>query len=64
MGLIDAIWLHSGGGKTVRKSHVKNSGKRYDIRTGWYDPEVKRFIQPGELINCKCVSRPVVRGFS
>ena len=66
MGIKKAIWLHSGGGKTKRPTHVKQSGKPFNIDTGWYDPDpkVKRFIQPGELINCRCVCRPVVRGFS
>ena len=64
LGLNEAIWLHSAGGKTPRPTHVKNSGKRYDVRKGWWDPAVKKFIHPGELINCRCVSRPVVRGFS
>jgi SPP1 gp7 family putative phage head morphogenesis protein len=64
IGVTEAIWLHSGGGKTPRPTHVKNSGKRYNIRTGWYDPSVKKFIQPGELISCRCVARPVIKGFS
>lgn len=66
MGIRKAIWLHSGGGKTKRPTHVKNSGKPFDIDKGWYDPDpkVKRRIQPGELINCRCVCRPVVKGFT
>lgn len=64
MGISDAIWLHSGGGKKPRPTHVKNSGKKFDIEKGWYDPAVRRYIHPGELINCRCVARPVVKGFS
>ena len=64
MGVTEAIWLHSAGGKTPRPTHVRNSGKKYDVTTGWYDPAVKRYIFPGELVNCRCVARPVVRGFS
>lgn len=66
MGIKKAIWLHSGGGKTKRPTHVKQSGKTFNIDTGWYDPDpkVKRFIQPGELINCRCVPRAVVKGFT
>jgi SPP1 gp7 family putative phage head morphogenesis protein len=64
MGITQAIWLHSHGGKTVRKTHLANSGKKYNIETGWLDPSVNRFIFPGELINCRCVSKPVVKGFS
>jgi SPP1 gp7 family putative phage head morphogenesis protein len=64
LGVKEAIWLHSAGGKKPRPTHVKNSGKRYNVAEGWYDPAVKRHILPGELINCRCVSRPVVKGFS
>lgn len=59
-----ATWLHSAGGKEPRPTHVKNSGKIYDPKTGWYDPAVKRYIWPGTEINCRCVSRTVVKGFS
>lgn len=66
MGIEEAIWLHSGGGKTKRPTHVKQSGKKYNIATGWFDPDpkVRRHIQPGELINCRCVPRAVIKGFS
>jgi SPP1 gp7 family putative phage head morphogenesis protein len=66
LGIEEAIWMHSAAGKTKRPTHVKNSGKKFDIAKGWYDPDPKvgRFIQPGELINCRCVCRPVVKGFS
>lgn len=64
-GVTEAIWVHSGGGKTQRKSHVAASkrGQKYDVRKGWFDPDVQQFIQPGELPNCRCVSRPVIPGF-
>lgn len=61
-----ATWLHSAGGKKPRKTHVANSGKVYDPKVGWFDPDpkVQKRIWPGQLINCRCVSRTVVRGFS
>jgi hypothetical protein len=54
IGITEAIWLHSHGGKTYRKTHLANDRKRYNVATGWWDPDpkVKRFIAPGELINC------------
>jgi len=64
LGIKKAIWIHSGGGKEPRPTHVRNNGKQYDIAKGWYDPAVKKFIRPGELISCRCVSRPVIEGFS
>lgn len=65
LGITEAIWVHSGGGKRPRPTHVK-AGKdkvRYDTKKGWYDPHEKKFIFPGELINCRCVSRAVIPGF-
>lgn len=63
-----AIWMHSGGGREPRHTHLKaGRGKvRYLVAEGWHDPDprVKRKIFPGELINCRCVSRLVVPGFN
>jgi uncharacterized protein with gpF-like domain len=66
IGVTEAIWMHSGGGKHPRPSHLKagRDGVRYDIKKGWFDPDVKKFILPGELINCRCVSRAVIPGFN
>jgi uncharacterized protein with gpF-like domain len=61
---LQAIWLHSGGGRHPRPTHVANSGKPYDPVKGWYDPHEKRFVWPGTLINCRCVSKTVVPGFT
>jgi SPP1 gp7 family putative phage head morphogenesis protein len=66
LGITHAIWLHSHAGKKPRPTHVRNDGKRYEIAKGWFDPDprVNRFIVPGELINCRCVSKSVIPGFS
>lgn len=61
---IMAVWLHSAGGKEPRPTHVANSGKPYDPKTGWLDPAVNRYIWPGTEINCRCVSKSVIKGFS
>lgn len=65
-GIKQAVWLHSLGGKEPRPTHLKNNGKPYDIDKGWFDPDpkVRRRIWPGELINCRCVPKPIVKGFS
>lgn len=65
LGLNKAVWVHSGGGKTPRPSHLA-AGKRkqeYDINEGWFDPDEGKYIFPGELINCRCVPRAVIAGF-
>lgn len=66
VGIEEAVWLHSHGGNEPRPTHLANSGKRYKIAEGWFDPDpkVRRHIWPGELISCGCTSKPVVKGFS
>ncbi len=68
LGIKEAIWLHSSGGKVPRPTHYSNNGKKYDIIKGWFDKDAHgkgkgAWIRPGELINCRCVSRSVVPGF-
>lgn len=66
VGITEAVWLHSHGGKEPRPTHLANNGEPYDVAKGWFDPDprVRRRIHPGELINCRCVSKPIVKGFS
>lgn len=66
LGITECEWVHSGGGKHPRQSHVKAGREkaRFDPAMGWFDPDEKAWIQPGQLINCRCVSRPVIKGFS
>lgn len=69
VGITEAVWLHSHGGKEPRPTHLANSGKRYDISKGWYDPDADgkgkgKYIFPGELINCRCVSKSIVEGLT
>lgn len=65
-GITEAIWCHSAAGKEPRPTHVKAGRDRikFDVARGWYDPHEKRFIQPGELIRCRCFSIPVINGVS
>jgi hypothetical protein len=60
LGITHNIWKHSHGGKVPRKTHVDFNGQEFDIDVGLYDDEVKRNVYPGELINCRCSSMPVV----
>lgn len=66
MGLEEGVWLHSHAGKEPRPTHLANHGKKFDLKEGWYDPDprVRRRILPGELINCRCVWKPVVPGLT
>lgn len=60
LGLFEAEWVHSGGGREPRHSHVQ-AGKnklRFDVRKGAYiDGD---YILPGELINCRCTSKTIL----
>lgn len=65
LGLNVGIWIHSGGGKEPRPTHVRQSGKRFSIRDGWPDPALKgKRIWPGTEPGCRCTWRAVVKGFS
>ena len=66
LGIKEAIWIHSGGGRTPRPSHVKagRDRQRFDVAKGWYDPDEEKWILPGQLISCRCVSRPVIPGYN
>lgn len=61
-GITQAIWRHSGGGKHPRPSHEKAGRDRvvFDVTKGWYDPDAKQRVWPGTLINCRCISVPVM----
>lgn len=70
LGLTRAIWQHSHAGKEKyrRPTHVANNGKAYNIRTGWFDPDANgpgkgAYIQPGQLIECKCTGRAIIPAF-
>lgn len=60
LGLFEAEWVHSGGGKEPRHSHVQ-AGKnklRFDVRKGAYlDGE---WLLPGQAINCRCSSKTIL----
>ena len=60
VGVKKAEWIHSGGGSHPRETHVEMDGKEFDIEKGMYDSAVGRWIQPGEEINCRCTSRPII----
>jgi SPP1 gp7 family putative phage head morphogenesis protein len=62
LGLTQAIWMHSHGGRHPRPSHVAANGKKYDIAKGMYlDGE---WVWPGTAINCRCVCRAVIPGIN
>ena len=65
VGVTKAKWIHLGGGKTDRKTHVTRApeglnGGIFDISKGIYDPAVNKYIKPAELPFCRCTAVAVV----
>jgi len=58
LGITEAVWMHSHAGKNPRPDHVAADGKRYKIAEGCKISG--EFVQPGEEINCRCISRPIL----
>lgn len=55
-----ARWRHSHAGREPRPTHVANNGKKYDVKKGWYDPAIKKWIWPGTEPNCHCTSESII----
>lgn len=64
LGITEAIWQHSHAGKVPRRTHKEVDGKPFNIAKGMWDSDAQAFVQPGELINCRCTSRAVIPGFN
>ena len=64
LGVTDAIWMHSHGGNEPRPTHVKMDGRRYSLAKGMWDSHERKWIQVGQLVNCKCTSKSIIKGFS
>lgn len=60
LGLFEAEWIHSGGGKEPRPDHVKagKEKRRFDIRKGCLISG--EYILPGIKPRCRCSSRTVL----
>lgn len=68
VGIAEAIWQHSTAGqeKYKRVTHVEASQQRirYNIKDGWFDPAIQRWIWPGTEIGCRCTSRAIIPGLT
>ena len=61
LGIKEFEWVHSAGSLEPRPIHVELDGQVFSLdNLPIIDDDGTRGI-PGQLINCKCVSRPVVR---
>lgn len=62
LGITEAIWQHSAGGREPRPTHVAMNGKVFKLKEGLYDSDEQAYVLPGQLINCRCTSRAVIPG--
>jgi SPP1 gp7 family putative phage head morphogenesis protein len=60
VGITEALWLHSRGGRHPRPTHLANDRKKYIVAEGWLDPAINKRIWPGTEINCRCVARAIL----
>lgn len=58
LGITQAKWLHSHAGRNPRHDHVKANGTIYNIEEGCKISG--EYIQPGWMINCRCVARSIL----
>lgn len=61
LGVKQAIWKHSAGGKHPRPEHVAFDGQKYDVEKGAYLDG--KWTWPGVEPNCRCYSVSVIPGF-
>jgi SPP1 gp7 family putative phage head morphogenesis protein len=60
IGVTQAVWIHSAGGRQPRPEHVKANGKVYDVKKGMFLEG--KWTWPGVEINCRCISRSIIPG--
>ena len=62
LGITEAVWLHSLGGRHPRPEHLAFNGKRYEIAKGAFLEG--KWTWPGVEINCRCVSKSIIPGLN
>lgn len=60
LGITHGIWMHRGGSKNPRETHMAFNGLTFDLEVGLYDSDVGRNVLPAELINCHCTFKAVI----
>lgn len=66
LGITEAVWVHSGGGKEPRPEHLRwgRDKKRFEVKKGIWSEVDKQYVWPGTAVNCRCTSRAVVPGIT
>lgn len=60
LGITEGVWVHVPGQYSSRHTHVAMNGKKFNLREGLFDSDVKRNVQPSELPYCRCTYRAVM----
>lgn len=60
LGVTHGIWMHRGGSKNPRETHMEFDGQIFDLEVGLYDRDVGKNVLPAELINCHCTFKAVL----
>lgn len=63
IGVIEGVWMHSGGGREPRPEHKAFSGKRFKLSEGHDFGDGFGPVLPGQAINCRCTWKAVIPGF-
>ena len=65
LGIVEAAWRHSGGGKVPRTHHVKWGQDKlvFKISEGVYDPVAKRRVWPGTGAQLPLHVKSIIPGF-
>jgi SPP1 gp7 family putative phage head morphogenesis protein len=58
-GVDKATWDTSGD-ERVRSSHKKFEGKEYIVGKGLWNEDIKKYVEPGDEINCRCIAIPII----
>lgn len=62
LGITQATWQHSHGGRHPRSEHIAANGKPYDVAKGMFLEG--KWVWPGTEPNCRCVSRSIIPALS
>ena len=62
LGVEEYVWIHTGGERYPRELHMKYNGRRFRYdKPPIIDKHTGERGKPGDLINCRCVARPVLQ---
>ena len=63
LGITKAKWRHTAASKDPRETHAEFDGEIYDVEAGHDFGDDFGPVQPGEAINCGCVSSSYIPGY-